>query len=103
MNGHEESPDEFQRMIDDAYKRAYEKFPKSGAKLLYRGTNQFWVANLIANAERELRIGEIYTRRTIKLASSWACVTLEETGDLEYSLGSFEECVENLPPDPLPL
>jgi len=69
-------------------------FPTPGAKLRYRGTHTFWFTNIIANAERELRIGEIYTLKTIELASSWACITLEETGATEYALGFFEEIAD---------
>ena len=91
MNQDEKSSEQFQRQIDEAYKEALERFPKPGAKLRYRGTTQFWFAELIANAERELRIGEIYTLKTVKLALSWAGITLEETGDTEYSLGFFDD------------
>lgn len=76
---------------EDAYKEALEGFPKPGAKLRYRGTTQFWFANLIDNAERELRIGETYTLHSIKLALSWACINLEETGETKFSLGFFDE------------
>ena len=91
MNENEKSSEQYQRQIDEAYKEALERFPKPGAKLRYRGTNQFWFTNLIANAERELRIGEIYTLKSIELALSWACITLEETGDTEFSLGFFDD------------
>jgi len=67
------------------------RFPRPGAKLRYRGATPFWFTDLIANAERELRVGEIYTLKMIRLASSWTCITLEETGDTEYSLGFFDD------------
>gem|GEM_PF-3106213 len=95
MDEKEKRAQQFQRQIDAAYKEALERFPKQGAKLRYRGTTQFWFTDLVANAERELRIGEIYTLRSIKLALSWACITLEETGDIEYSLGFFDELSES--------
>ncbi len=91
MSENEKALKQFQRQRDAAYKEALERFPKQGAKLRYRGTNQFWFTNIIANAERELRIGEIYTLKSIELASSWACITLEETGDTEFSLGFFHD------------
>ncbi|CAN5584349.1 hypothetical protein BH20ACI4_BH20ACI4_02000 [soil metagenome] len=91
MNEKEKALKQFQRRRDAAKKRALLKFPKPGAKLRYRGTNQFWFTNIIANAERELRIGEIYTLKNIELASSWASITLEETGDTEFSLGFFDD------------
>ncbi len=91
MNEKEKALKQFQRRRDAAYKRSLARFPKPGAKLRYRGTNQFWFTNIIANAERELRIGEIYTLKSIELALSWACITLEETGDTEFSLGFFDD------------
>jgi hypothetical protein len=69
---------------------ALKKFPKVGAKIRYIGTHAFWFTDIIANAERELIISEIYTLKTIELFSSWACITLEETGDHEFALGFFE-------------
>jgi len=91
MSENEKALKQFQRQRDAAYKEALERFPKQGDKLRYRGTTQFWFTDLIANAERELLIGEIYTLRSITLALSWACITLEETGDTEYSLGFFDD------------
>ena len=76
---------------DSTYLEALERFPKPGAKLRYRGTGPFWFTNIIENAERELCIGETYTLRTIELASSWACITLEETGDHEFALRFFDD------------
>ena len=72
------------------YLEALERFPKAGAKVRYIGTHVFWFTDIIANAERELVVGEIYTLKTIELYSSWASVTLEETGDHEFALGFFE-------------
>ncbi len=91
MTEKEKAIKQFQRRHDAAKKRALARFPKPGAKLRYRGTNQFWFTDIIANAERELRIGEIYTLKNINLALSWACITLEETGDTEFALGFFDE------------
>ena len=72
------------------YLEALERFPKPGAKIRYKGTCPFWFTNIIANAERELVVGEIYTLQTIELFSSWARITLEETGETEFSLWFFE-------------
>ena len=91
MNEKEKTLKQFQRRRNVARKKALAEFPKPESKLRYRGTNQFWFTDIIANAERELRIGEIYTLKSIKLASSWACITLEETGDTEFSLGFFDD------------
>jgi hypothetical protein len=82
---------EFQKNKETYYQEALERFPKPGAKLRYRGTNQLWYTNIIANAERELKIGTTYTLRTIQLFSSWALITLEETGDIEFALGFFDD------------
>lgn len=76
--------------LEADYAEAYARFPKAGAKLRYRGTHQFWFPSYMANAERELRVGEVYTLKTIELAASWACITLDETGDAEFTLGCFE-------------
>lgn len=76
------------------YLQTLRRFPKPGAKLRYRGTNRLTATNIIANAERELRLGETYTLRTIELFSSWASVTLEETGDAEFALGFFDRLSE---------
>jgi hypothetical protein len=72
------------------YLEALERFPKPGAKLRYRGTCLFWFTDIIANAERELVVGEIYTLKTIEIFSSWASITLEETGETEFAFGFFE-------------
>ena len=81
---------ELQNRIAAEYQEALKRFPQPGAKLRYRGVKQFWFTNIIANAERELRLGEMYTLKAIKLHSSWACITLEETGDTEFTLGFFD-------------
>jgi hypothetical protein len=70
---------------------ALESFPKAGAKLRYRGVHPFWFTDIIENANRQLRVGTVYTLKTIELESSWACITLEETGDFEFALGFFEK------------
>ena len=90
MNEREKSITEHQELYDAAHKRALERFPKSGNKLRYRGTTQFWFTNIIANAERELRVGEIYTLKSLELANSYCLVTLEETGEPKYSLAFFD-------------
>lgn len=91
MNGKEKSVKQFRRRHDAAKKSALAKFPKPGSKLRYNGTNQFWFTDIIANAERELRNGEVYTLKSIELFSSWASITLEETGDTRFSLGFFDD------------
>lgn len=91
MNEKEKALKQFQRRRNAAHKKALAGFPKPGPKLRYRGTNQFWFTDIIANAEWELRIGEIYTLKSIEPSSSWACITLEETGDTEFSLGFFDD------------
>jgi len=70
------------------------RFPKPGAKLRYKGTNSFPPTDVIANAERELTIGQTYTLKAIRLASSWARITLEETGDHEFALGFFDTSLQ---------
>ncbi len=67
------------------------KFPRPGAKLRYIGGKSFWPKDITANAERELRLGEIYTLKKIALASSSTCITLEETGETGFSLSLFEK------------
>jgi hypothetical protein len=76
---------------------AINDFPKPGTKLRYRETNKYWHVNIIENAQRELQVGEIYTLRTIEIGRSWTIITLEETGDTEYSLGFFEKLSESEP------
>ena len=92
MNEREEEEEEKTReeLREIAHKKALERFPKSGNKLRYRGNPQDWHTNIIANAERELRIGEIYTLQSLELGRSWCLITLEETGKTEYSLGIFD-------------
>jgi len=92
MNEREEEEEEKTReeLREIAHKKALERFPKSGNKLRYRGNPQDWHTNIIANAERELRIGEIYTLKSLELGRSWCYITLEETGETEYSLGFFD-------------
>ena len=64
-------------------------FPVPGDKLKYKGTNVFWFVDIIKNAEDSMVTGKEYTLKTIKIFSSWCCVTLEETEDKEYSLSFF--------------
>ncbi len=66
------------------------RWPRPGAKLRYKGTHPFHATNLIANAERELRLGDIYTLKMIRLGSSTCIITLEESGDAEYELAFFD-------------
>lgn len=85
--------DQTQDYYDQEYMGALLKgrFPRPGAKLRYRGAHLSMFTNLAANAERELKLGETYTLKMIQLASSWACVTLEETGDTEFQLNFFDD------------
>ena len=64
-------------------------FPKPGDKLKYKGTTWLWFEDIIKNAKDNLVVGNTYTLKTIQINSSWCNITLEETGDLEYSLGFF--------------
>ena len=73
------------------------KWPRPGSKLRYNGTRPFWFTNIIEDAEKNLVVGNIYTLAKIELASSWAAVTLEESGEVVYSL-SFFEIVEKATP-----
>jgi len=82
---------QMQRRREGQRKRALLNFPKPGAKLRYRGAHRYSSTDIIENAERELRVGEIYTLRSIELFLSCAAITLEETGKTEYELGFFEE------------
>ena len=63
---------------------------RPGDKLRFCGTRPFWFADVIANAERSLRIGEVYTLKTIRAYSSWTEITLEETGATPYNDTWFE-------------
>lgn len=76
------------------------RFPRPGAKLRFVRIDNYHATNIIANAQRELHIGEVYTLKMIRLASSWACITLEETGDTEFALGFFDtlESTAAVPP-----
>ena len=64
-------------------------FPVPGDKLKYKGTHTFWFTDIIQNAQNSLVRGKEYTLKTINVASSWCCITLEETGSKEYSLSFF--------------
>lgn len=76
-------PAMFQKALPDP------DFPIPGDKLIYKGTHTFWFTNIIKNAEDNLVKGKEYTLKKIDVASSWCCITLEETGDKEYSLSFF--------------
>ena len=85
--------DEFERWKKDdeiIRQRILARFPKPGAKLRYKGAGALWFTDIIANAKRELRVGEVYTLKTLQLASSWAPITLEETGDTRFALSFFD-------------
>lgn len=65
-------------------------FPAPGTKLKYKGAqNAFWFTDIIKNAKDNLVKGKKYTLKTIDVASSWCSITLEETGDIHYSLSFF--------------
>jgi hypothetical protein len=64
-------------------------FPSPGTKLRYKGVHMFWFTDIIKNAKDNLTVGKEYTLKTIRIWSSWCNITLEETGDLEYSLSFF--------------
>lgn len=65
-------------------------FPRPGSKLRFKGTNSYHSTDIIANAQRELKEGDVYTLKMIRLASSWACITLEEKGNTEFALAFFD-------------
>lgn len=94
MNDKEKYLKQIQRRRDAARKRSLANFPQVGAKLRYRGTNEYCSTDIIIAAERELRIGEIYTIKTIEIFLSSSYVTLEETGNAEFSLGFFDDLSE---------
>jgi hypothetical protein len=75
---------------DDLLDSADGDFPKPGARLRFRGVQPFWFVDVVANAERELRIGDVYTVKTIRVYSSWAEITLEETDEVQYNHIWFE-------------
>lgn len=65
-----------------------------GTKIKYVGAQEyFWYADIIQNAKDNLKVGNVYTIKIIDLYSSWCSITLEETGDKEYSLSFFVENV----------
>jgi len=64
-------------------------FPIPGDKLKYKDTHVFWFTDIVSNAQDNLIKGKEYTLKTINVFSSWCCITLEETGDKEYSLSFF--------------
>ncbi len=76
--------------IEDPYAAAYRRFPKAGARLRFKQSHDFPYTDMAENADRELTVGAVYTLKTIELASSWACITLEEKPGMEFSLGYFE-------------
>lgn len=63
-------------------------FPIPGAKLRFRGSHVFWFNDIVANADKLIK-GQTYTLKTIRIYSSWCNITLEETGEFEYSLSFF--------------
>jgi hypothetical protein len=65
------------------------EWPLPGDILTHKGTHAFWFTDIIGNAKDNLVVGKKYRLKTIKVLSSWCCITLEETGDKEYSLSFF--------------
>jgi hypothetical protein len=61
---------------------------RPGDKIQFKGVGPFWFNNMVENGKK-LQKFEVYTIKTVKIASSWTGITLEETGDLEYSAGWF--------------
>jgi len=66
------------------------KWPQIGAKIKYKGIHTFWFNDIIENARQNLEIDKSYTIRTINVFSSWCSITLEETGNIVYSLNFFD-------------
>jgi hypothetical protein len=65
-------------------------WPKVGDKVKYKGKPFSWFKELVENAENHLKVGEEYTLARVTVNSSWCSVTLEEMGDLVFSLSFFE-------------
>ena len=61
---------------------------KAGDKVKFKGVGPHWFLDMIENGKK-LTAGKVYTISSKRIASSWTCITLEETGDKEYSLGWF--------------
>jgi hypothetical protein len=65
------------------------KWPQIGDKVTYKGIHAFWFNDIIENARQNLEVDKSYTIRTINALSSWCSITLEETGNIVYSLNFF--------------
>ena len=64
---------------------------KQGNKIKFIGISPFfWFTDMIENAEKNLTIGKVYTVSDKQILSSWTCIRLKETGDLQYSSGWFD-------------
>jgi len=77
------------------YSNPYEEFyvgswPLPKSKVVFNGSKLFWFTNMIKNADDNLVIGQEYTLKTVEVASSSCIITLQETGDLQYSLSWFK-------------
>lgn len=70
-------------------------FPAPGTKLKYKGVHMLWFTDIIKNAKDNLIVGNEYTLKTIDVASSWCCISLEETGDIKYALSFFYPHMRN--------
>ena len=65
-------------------------WPKVGDKVKYKGGGFTWFKDIAENAEKHLKLGEEYTLARITINASWCSVTLEETGNIVYSLSFFD-------------
>ena len=61
-----------------------------GDRLRFLGTREFWFTDIVAEAERLLRVGEVYTLKSVRAFSSWTEITLAETGSTPYNDVWFE-------------
>ena len=57
---------------------------RAGDKVRFMGVRMFWYKDILDNG-MELKLYDIFTVKSVKIASSWTAITLEETGDLEYN------------------
>ena len=73
------------------------RFPRPGARLIFRRTANFWFTNMIEDARRRLVRGRRYTLAEIEVYSSCAYVTLREVPGSEFPLSFFDY---HRPPEP---
>lgn len=65
-------------------------WPKIGDKVKYKKASFTWFKEIAQNAENHLKAGEEYTLASVRPNASWCSITLEETGNIVYSLSFFE-------------